>query len=214
MRQKGKIFGIGLPKTGTSSLAIALRILGYKAFHNPKLHRSLSLEGVYKYLGNWDAITNFGEHFYPQLDANYPGSKFILTVRDAEQWLASWTKQVEGNLPLDNSSHVGIKSQLLYSKFGIKTILRKFGLAEKEALRLQTRIQVFGTFKISPERCRFVYDLHKKNAVEYFTERPEDLLIMDISKGDGWEQLCPFLGISEVPTVPFPHGKPVPSSPI
>ena len=30
-----KIFGLGLSKTGTSSLCEALRILGYRAVHNP-----------------------------------------------------------------------------------------------------------------------------------------------------------------------------------
>lgn len=39
---------------------------------------------------------------------------------------------------------------------------------------------------------------------DYFAGRPEDLLIMDICAGDGWEKLCPFLGF-EIPETPFPH---------
>ena len=39
-------------------------------------------------------LTNFGEHFYPQLDQAYPNSKFILTIRDEETWLVSWKKQI------------------------------------------------------------------------------------------------------------------------
>ncbi|HEX8335676.1 MAG TPA: sulfotransferase [Pyrinomonadaceae bacterium] len=30
------------------------------------------------------------------------------------------------------------------------------------------------------------------------------LLVMDITAGDGWEVLCPFLGV-EIPDRPFPH---------
>jgi len=37
---------------------------------------------------------------------------------------------------------------------------------------------------------------------EYFHERPEDLLEMDIT--EGWGPLCRFLNLP-VPTVPFPH---------
>ena len=34
---------------------------------------------------------------------------------------------------------------------------------------------------------------------------PEDrLLVIDIVGGDGWEQLCPFLGVP-IPEEPFPH---------
>ena len=33
---------------------------------------------------------------------------------------------------------------------------------------------------------------------------PDDLLVFDLPKGDGWEKLCGFLG-HEVPDKPFPH---------
>jgi hypothetical protein len=35
-------------------------------------------------------------------------------------------------------------------------------------------------------------------------DRPESLLVMDISAGDGWDVLCPFVG-APPPAVPFPH---------
>ena len=37
----------------------------------------------------------------------------------------------------------------------------------------------------------------------YFKNRPNDLLVMNICEGDGWEMLCPFLG-TDIPDVPFP----------
>ena len=33
---------------------------------------------------------------------------------------------------------------------------------------------------------------------------PMRLLVIDITKGDGWQKLCPFLGVDVVAT-PFPH---------
>ena len=86
---KQKVFGIGLPRTGTGSLSRALRSLGYKSIHNPDAFRKTQHEGSFTFDGEWDALVNFGEHTYPQLDATYPGSKFVLTVRDKEPWLKS-----------------------------------------------------------------------------------------------------------------------------
>lgn len=43
-----------------------------------------------------------------------------------------------------------------------------------------------------------------RNTKQYFKDKPENLLIINIPAGDGWEKLCPFLGV-EIPDVPFPH---------
>jgi hypothetical protein len=37
----------------------------------------------------------------------------------------------------------------------------------------------------------------------HFARRPQDLLIMDLEAGDGWDELCPFLGCA-APRRPFP----------
>ena len=36
---------------------------------------------------------------------------------------------------------------------------------------------------------------HQANVRSYFAERPGELLLMDIIGGDGYEKLCPFLGV-------------------
>ena len=87
--QNSKIFGIGLPRSGTTSLNSALSIMGYRAIHNPTYFIMDKLNGSYEFEEPWDALTNFGEHFYPMLDQRYPNSKFILTIRDKEKWLGS-----------------------------------------------------------------------------------------------------------------------------
>ena len=50
---------------------------------------------------------------------------------------------------------------------------------------------------------------HNKEVREYFKDRPNDLLVMNICAGDGWEKLCPFLD-KNIPAGPFPymHKKP------
>src|SRR3990172_8161285 len=76
-----KIFGIGLPKTGQSSLAMAMWILGHKTVQYPynasqiqNNDFSLDLPVVIQ---------------YKKLDKKYPNSKFILTTRDLDSWLKS-----------------------------------------------------------------------------------------------------------------------------
>ena len=96
---KSKIFGIGLSKTGTTSLYAALHILGFRAgtFRHMK---ALGLEDWFKgdftkdYLQEYDAVTDAPlTTMYPELDERYPNSRFILTLRPVESWLVSIEKQ-------------------------------------------------------------------------------------------------------------------------
>lgn len=104
----GKIFNIGLNRAGTSSLTQALRVLGYRAAHfrigeqrivdlvaeNARAGRRL-LHGPDAY---YDAFADFAAHsFVETLDAQYPGSRFILTVRALDDWLDSRARKVGQN---------------------------------------------------------------------------------------------------------------------
>ena len=53
---------------------------------------------------------------------------------------------------------------------------------------------------------RYLERFHQHNAEvrEYFADRPDDLLVMDIAAGDGWEPLCAFLGVP-APSGEFPR---------
>ena len=43
--------------------------------------------------------------------------------------------------------------------------------------------------------------------IAHFAGRPDDLLVLDVVGGEGWERLCPFLGLAP-PDEPFPHFNP------
>ncbi len=92
-----KVFGIGLSKTGTTSLAGALEILGYRTKDYPGVQTYLPGDlstldpGV---LDAYDAFTDTPvPSLYKALDVKYPGAKFILTIRDIDGWLTSCKKQ-------------------------------------------------------------------------------------------------------------------------
>jgi len=94
MQAEPKVFGIGFQKTGTTTLKWALYALGYDVKGGGlELIEPLTrgdLEPVYDVADTFDA---FEDHPWPQLfkemDARYPGSKFVLTLRDEASWIES-----------------------------------------------------------------------------------------------------------------------------
>jgi hypothetical protein len=170
-----KIFGIGLSRTGTKSLTLALNMLGFKVAHYPDDEITLKelMAGKYNFslLKDFDGITDITvAPYYAQLDKLFPDSKFILTVRDKQSWLRSV------------AAHFG-KPVFEGTPSNENTML----------LRRLLRVAVYGSYSFNEERFSYVYELHYKNVIEYFKGRPESLLVINICEGEGWNKLCPFL---------------------
>jgi hypothetical protein len=101
------IFCVGLNKTGTMSLHAALTMLGYRSLHwgGPEtraLVRRAIAEGrpMLDHLDpELEAISDLEEVTYnfELADREYPGSRFILTVRDLDDWLDSRRRHVLRN---------------------------------------------------------------------------------------------------------------------
>lgn len=189
-----KIFGIGLSRTGSTSLARALTILGYRAAHFPAdpvtqreyfqffAHPSDTL--TLSILDRYDAITDTPlPRVYRQLDRTYPGSKFILTVRDKASWLRScelwWERSVVPFVEHDRAGQL------------------------KPFIELVGRV-TYGTAYFNAALFSRAYDTHIEEVLNYFRGRSRDLLVLDICRGEGWQQLAPFTG-RLLPGVSFPH---------
>lgn len=176
MTMKPKVFCIGFHKTGTTSLELALKKLGYRVTgsfgtKDPAIADKVH-EMAYAMAEDYDAFEdNPWPILYKELDARFPGSKFILTRRPAEAW---------------------IRSQV-----------RDFATTETPMRRW-----IYGEDAGCPEGNEETYiaryERHNREVLEYFSDRPDDLLVFDLPKGDGWDKLCPFLG-HEIPDEPFPH---------
>lgn len=91
-----KIFCIGFHKTGTTSLYAALVELGLKVTGTIG-HRltadALRCEGALlciRTMARYDAAEDMPwPLFFRELDAAFPGAKFVLTVREPDPWFAS-----------------------------------------------------------------------------------------------------------------------------
>lgn len=167
MKKKTRCWGIGLGRTGTTSLCSALRTLGYERVeHNPLFEQLRDLDG-----GTDNGVTVF----YKYLDYKFPGSRFILTERDLETWL--------------------ISMEYINSIFPVRST--------DEDVPIMRRMALYETVEFDLEKYTASYHRHRADVIRYFSGR-DDLLIMNIIDGDGWEKLCPFLGL-DAPLSPFPH---------
>ena len=184
--RSGKIFGIGLPKTGTSSLNRALEVLGYRSCHFPHDPMTVAQLKAGRYdlsiLQQFDALTDVPvPAVFAQLDATWPDSKFILTIRDLDSWLES-CRTAPFNSPDE--------------------------LPPEGSVREFYRVLLYGTIAFQADRFAWVYDTHVRRVTEHFSgDSSGRLLVLDIVGGEGWEKLCPFLDVP-VPEVPFPHANP------
>jgi hypothetical protein len=48
------------------------------------------------------------------------------------------------------------------------------------------------------------YELRNNQVIDYFKDKPDQLLVMNTIEGDGWEKLCNFLD-KPIPQIPYPH---------
>ena len=88
MSTSNKIFGIGMSKTGTTTLASCFELLGFGPHisYDPQLKKWVEnggdLESIFKKVEGFRTFEDSPWYLiYRQLDQRFPGSKFILTVR-------------------------------------------------------------------------------------------------------------------------------------
>lgn len=175
-----KVFGIGLNKTGTTTLGEALKLLGYR-------HHGLSLDLLDEWLKN-----GFSEDIKQVIEENdafedwpwplmwielarfYPDAKFVLTIRSSsEKWFESQCKHII-----------------------------RYPDTRRENL------MIYGCE--DPKECRSIfvdyYINHNEKVKSWFIENglSDRLLIVCWENGDGWKELCDFLDLTP-PMFEFPH---------
>jgi len=167
--EKTKVFCVGLHKTGTTSFLKALTDEGYKV------------------------ATYFGvNNPHIQEDALIQGLK-LSEKYDAFQddpWYMLYERLDE--------KYPGSKFVLTTrdSEKWFKSCVKYFG-SESNAVREW----FYGTGYDSPlgNKKRWIQrkEQHESDVREYFSNRSNDFLEIDITKGEGWEVLGPFLGLSK-----------------
>lgn len=173
-----KFFQIGFSKCGTKTLVDFFRNNyvaavhhegGYLATmmdHNYQQGLPLVPAGYDQYYGFFDMerlydlpLISIPKQYFKELDKQYPGSKFILNVRNKDAWLKSKARHP--------AYHHNMRWLDLHAKFFNKT--------KQEVLQMWSE----------------EWDEHYSAVLEYFKDRPDDLLVFDIEK-DKPEKICEF----------------------
>ncbi|XP_001640636.2 uncharacterized protein LOC5520713 [Nematostella vectensis] len=186
-----KIIGAGLPKTGTKSLASALRHLGYNVHDRPEQVQFHCDEYIAAFEGqmpnfeemyeNVDATTDVPAClFYKEIFRAFPDAKVILSVRDDEEsWRRSFLKTLEVLSSMINNPLIILGMLLTPSG-------RKFSRFRHNLIKY-----------VENE-----LDYKKHNDAVMANIPAKQLLVFNPK--DGWEPLCAFLG-AEVPAIPYPR---------
>ena len=179
-----KVVGIGLPKTGTTSLGYCFRRFGFK-------HQTFDMDLALKVKRNQiDEVMKEAEKhesfedwpwfmLYKEFDQKFPNTKFILTVRKDT---ATYVKSLQGHHDRE-------------------------GIRNRDFIKPHWWDEVQGMdphewdYQKSAER----YERHNRLVLDYFAGRiDKDLLVVCWENGDGWNQLSQFLN-KRTPDEPFPH---------
>lgn len=174
---QAKIFQIGFNRCGTTTLKNFFEDNGIKSLHNAagapaakffanyKIGERI-LNGQYQdYIAYFDMEDVYADppiyiaqRLFKKLDKQYPGSKFILNIRNKNHWLQS-------------------RSNLLTHKNEgyLEYLANYYALSNVQLLNMWSN----------------QWDEHIKQVMQYFKDRPQDLLVFDIERDDP-QKICDF----------------------
>ena len=190
-----KVLGSGFGRTGTKSLKLALEQLGFTPCHHMLEVRPTpgQLDFWCDIAGgkpvDWRAVFADFEaacdwpscNYWREMAAAFPEAKVIHTRRPPEQWWGSFSKTI------------------------METLLNRMPSEDPDTLRMRKMVDTIINQNVFGGRID-----NKEVALAAFAQReadvvaaiaPERLLILEPT--DGWEKLCPFLGVA-IPETSYP----------
>lgn len=191
-RRKQKVFCIGANKTGTTSMAAVFAALGMKVGKQSTAELFIhdwakqDYRKIIRYCRWADAFQDLPFSYpgtYEVMDKAFPGSKFILTVRkNADEWYESLvrfhTRIVrKGRIPTADDLR-----QFKYRYPGFLWDVARWRYGVDESTLYDRDLYT---------RC---YEEHNRKIREYFKDRPDDFLELNIADTDAMARLMNHLG--------------------
>ena len=216
VKREMKVLSLGLPRTGTASMAAALTLLGYEnvyhglkalssphdwalleraadaSFANLPSHAtapSFTRADWDELFGGCEATTDVASVFARQLIDAYPDAKVVLVPRDFDAWYRSIDATV---LQALWNPAADVLIRLVEPLVGSRA-----GLAVRKLM-----LGLFAAADVAGCRAnaRAAFERHYADVKALVP--PERLLVYEL--GSGWGPLCEFLG-RPVPDAPFPR---------
>jgi len=165
-RLERKVFGVGLARTGTTSLHLAMGELGLvSAPDSIPLLDAIDLD----FLANHDAFFDNPIPFrYRELDTVCPNSRWIVTQRPVDDWINSMS--------------------WLFGP-GLDRLKPEMRLVGDRVHR-----QLYGSDQFDEERLRSIYSRHYGELAEWVRGRPS--VWIHLERGISWEPLCELLDLA------------------
>lgn len=172
-----KLFVIGLPRTGTTSISVALLEHGFKVAHTAYTKRAFELADV---ISDAPCFCD-----YRQLDALFPGSKFVYLDRALKNWVPSMQmllKKMLANLDQKTGHFTPVLKRSFNNTFSLLTTADP----------------------LDEQHLAACYRKHQQEIFNYFASR-KDFLKIDVSCNESLKMLLNFLNITTEGVVQFPR---------
>lgn len=199
-----QVLGVGMHRTGSMSLKVALERLGFgPCYHGMEALRRCRdgrhWMNAYEAAGDFDWPVIFDDYraamdwptiyFWEKLINVYPEAKVVLTVRDPDSWWHSHVSMFEQG---------GAASQEITNHHA--EWVEESGFADMQLALGTIPPAVFDGRLFDREHCQRVFAEH--NAAVQGAVPSDRLLVYRVE--DGWQPLCDFLGV-DAPDEDFPR---------
>jgi hypothetical protein len=197
MTTMNKLFIIGLPRTGTTSISIAMLDYNFKVAHTAYTKQAFKLADV---LSDSPCFCD-----YKKLDILFPGSKFVYLDRALADWIPSiqmLLKKMQTNL----EPKTGIFHPVLKRSFNevFNLYIKKSFDKDNPTEEACSKNLILNAKAFDEEYLAACYRAHKNQVFEYFANR-DDLLVININHKEGLNRLLTFLNIPHKKDCQFPH---------
>ena len=190
-----KVFCIGYGKTGTTSVEVALKELGYTLGNQVDAELLLfdwaknDYSRIIKYCKTANAFQDIPfccDNTYKELDKAFPNSKFILTVRvSSDQWFDSLCRYHTKCFSKDKSRTPTIED-LKAAKYRYEGYVYDSWLA------------FWNGSLYNKEKFTSKYKKHNKDVIKHFSNHKNKLLVLNVSEEDAYNKLCKFIGKKQI----------------
>jgi hypothetical protein len=186
-----KIFCVGSGKTGTSSWAGFMRMLGFSVGDQRAGEALLpawsqrEFTPILRLAETADAFQDFpfnAPFTFQALDTAFPDAKFILTTRDPESWyesLVAFHSRLFGNGRLPTADDLRA-ADYVRPGWVLDAMKAVYGISDDAPYDRTTLIGAF--------------ERYNKNVLQYFSNRPDSLLTIDLREPDAAERIALFCG--------------------
>lgn len=166
-----KIFIIGLPRTATTSVCLVSLGLGFKTAHNAYTQHAFTEAEV---LADTPIFCD-----YQTLDKHFPNSKFIYLTRESSLWLPSIKQLLQRMIVNLQRSDGGFNPHLKRCYSEVFSPLTADNIEQDEFLL----------------NC---YQRHQQGVFDYFSQRKQDLLTLEVSNEKSYQALLTFLNVEQL----------------